>query len=243
MHAGRTHTASDRSNRGRAVRHGHSSAAVSRSRDRARHHRRRAAITALAIAASGLGLTACVTDEQAAAIRAQLDENKARLDESIKQQQASLDGLAADDPARTAAADRVARAKLQRDAMDAAARQIDLAQRTADDPAGAIEALGGLAGGAGGGSGASGIIPFLPPAAQLPIALGAGLLAALLRARKMKTALTSVAKGLDAAMKDDPDFKKKFQENATTFRATQSPLAARVIDEATKDQFMVRLPI
>ena len=65
----------------------------------------------------------------------------------------------------------------------------------------------------------------------------------LLRARQMKSALVSVAKGLDKAMQTDDQFKARFAANAPLFRSVQTPAAKRVVDEATSDGFMVRLPV
>lgn len=87
------------------------------------------------------------------------------------------------------------------------------------------------------------IAPFLPQPVQAPLLLGLGLTASLLRAGQLKRALASVAKGIEKAKAEDEGFREAFSRSIPVFRATQTPAAARIIDETTHRQAMLRLPL
>lgn len=74
------------------------------------------------------------------------------------------------------------------------------------------------------------LAPWLPEPARAPALLAAAALAGLVRARQVSAAMGSVVRGLERAMKDDPEFSQAFRRHAATFRATQTPLAQRLVD-------------
>ncbi|TVQ60837.1 MAG: hypothetical protein EA378_10455 [Phycisphaerales bacterium] len=83
----------------------------------------------------------------------------------------------------------------------------------------------------------------LPEPLRSPVLLGAAALAAAWRARQLKTGLTSVAQSLEKAMQEDPELAARVKAHAPTLRAIQTGTAHRVIDEATKRETMLRLPL
>jgi hypothetical protein len=175
-----------------------------------------------------MGEVAALRDK-AAALESQLNKDIVRQQETL----AKLDqaGAAQDDPLRQQAAAQLAASRASRTAVDAAVQQVDLVLNEAKNPTDPISA------------GVGAMAPFLPEPSRTPLVLGGALLVTLMRARQMKTALVSVAKGLDKAMQTDEAFKARFQANAPLFRSVQTPAAKRVVDEATSDGFMVRLPV
>ena len=133
-----------------------------------------------------------------------------------------LAAMPADDPMRPDAEAALARARAKEAAADAAVRQVDLVVSRAknpDDPLG--QSVGMLS-------------PLLPEPVRWPLALGAALVASVVRARQLKDGMVSIATGLDRAMTDDPDFAAKFRQHATTFRSIQTPVAKRVIDQTQR---------
>lgn len=82
----------------------------------------------------------------------------------------------------------------------------------------------------------------LPEPLRSPILLGSAALVALMRAAQLKRALASVTRAIDAAMKQDPDFKDKFLQHAHTFRTMQTATARRVVDELKRPP-AIRIPI
>lgn len=74
------------------------------------------------------------------------------------------------------------------------------------------------------------VAPWLPEPARTPALLAGALLAAVFRARQLRQALDSVARGFDRAMKDDPALAEGVKRNAPTLRASQTPLAQRAVD-------------
>lgn len=90
---------------------------------------------------------------------------------------------------------------------------------------------------------AAGVVgSILPEPARSLVLTGVGGLA-LLRANQHKRGLASVARGIHHAARDDEEFRACFRRHAAEFRSVQTPLARRVIDETTKDRFMMRLPV
>ena len=82
----------------------------------------------------------------------------------------------------------------------------------------------------------------LPEPLRSPILLGSVALVALMRAAQLKRALASVTRAIDAAMKQDPEFKDKFLQHAHTFRTMQTATARRVIDELKRPP-AIRIPV
>lgn len=82
----------------------------------------------------------------------------------------------------------------------------------------------------------------LPEPLRSPILLGSAALIALMRAAQLKRALASVTRAIDAAMKQDPEFKDKFLQHAHTFRTMQTATARRVIDELKRPP-VIRIPV
>jgi hypothetical protein len=133
-----------------------------------------------------------------------------------------LAAMKADDPLRPDARAALARAKAKEAAAEAAVEQVDLVMARAknpDDPLG--QSVGMLS-------------PLLPEPVRWPLALGAALVASLLRARQLKDGMTSIARGLDKAMEADPEFASGFKKHANTFRSIQTPIAKRVIDASQR---------
>lgn len=190
----------------------------------------------VAMVAACASLGGCVDMDQVQALRDKAASLETRLDSDIAQRQATLArldqaGAAPDDPARQQAAAALESSRASRAAVDAAVKHVDVVLNEAKNPSDPISA------------GVGALAPFLPEPSRTPVVLGGALLVSLLPARQMKTALVSVAKGLDKAMQTDDAFKQRFQANAGLFRAVQTPAAKRVVDEATSDGFMVRLPV
>lgn len=196
-------------------------------------------VTFVAIAIAGtLALLSpgCADTAQLNATRAQAqtwrDSAKSDL-ASADQQIKDLDiaGVAPDDPRRNDAKSLTNHARSSLTRAEAALKQIDLIEQQVNnqgDPIpNEIKDLGTLIGGPAG----------------LPVILGGAAILAVLRAGKMKSALISVAKGIETAMEEDESFRAQFQKHANTFRATQTPLAKRVVDQVTTDGFALSLPI
>jgi hypothetical protein len=190
----------------------------------------------VAMVAACASLGGCVDMGEVQTLRDKASALESRLDSDIAQRQATLArldqaGVRADDPIRQKAAAELEGSRASRAAVDAAVRQVDLVLNEAKNPTDPISA------------GVGALAPYLPEPSRTPLVLGGALLVTLLRARQLKGALVSVAKGLDKAMQTDEAFKQRFEANAGLFRAVQTPAAKRVVDEATSDGFMVRLPV
>lgn|GEM_PF-3520762 len=162
--------------------------------------------------------------EQSGAIRDRLLAEAAHYEAA-----AEAARLAGDDAGAEFA--RLASVRLSADAAtaDAAVRQLDAllaeSRRTAGDPA--FQALSAV----------------LPEPIRAPLLLGAAALAAAWRAHQLKNGLASVAESLDKAMRDDPELAARFKAQAPNIRSVQTKTAKRVIDEATRSETMLRLPL
>jgi len=172
-------------------------------------------------------LPGCVDLEELHALRDEAVGVRDGLDADIRQWQAVMDKLPEDDPQRPQIAAHLDASRTALETVKASVDQID--RSMAQSPEGS-DLLGSVA-------------SVVPLPWRAPLILGGGMLAAALRARQLKAGLASVAKGLDIAMRDDEDFRKKFREHAGTFRTVQTAIAKRVVDETTRDGLMVRLPI
>lgn len=77
------------------------------------------------------------------------------------------------------------------------------------------------------------VVPWVPEPARTPLLLGGALLATLVRAGQWRSGLKSVVSGIERAKRQDESFARHFAEHADTFRATQTPLAQKVVDQMT----------
>jgi hypothetical protein len=129
----------------------------------------------------------------------------------------------------------IAERSAQAEAFERAIGRLDEARARAiaagDDPAGTLE------------EGAAWLAPLVPPGAQLPLLLGAGLAASVWRAVRLKQSAASIAEGLEKAMRGDEALREGVQRNAATIRSVQTKTAQRIVDEVQKNKVMVRLPI
>lgn len=188
----------------------------------------RAGILALAL---GLGTAGCTSLDDAQAFRSRAADLQQQFHAETRAWQDRLENL---DPHDAGAADTraaLARARAKESAAAAAVEQVDQVIHDAtspDSPTG--QTIGAVA-------------PFLPEPLRLPILLGSALVFSLARAAQLKRGMSSIARGLQKAIDDDLQFAAQFKAHANTFRGIQTRTAKRVVDEATADQFMVRLPI
>lgn len=162
------------------------------------------------------------TDMQAVhAFRTDARALKESLDAKAGRQQAELDALPPDDPARA----QIAAAKSQTEAaaavVNAGIARIDEVLAEAAKPSDPLTETVGAA------------TPLLPMPLRGPLLLGSAAAVIGLRAWRLKAGLASVARGLSVAMREDEEFRTCFGKHADTFRATQTPTAKRVIDQVT----------
>lgn len=181
-------------------------------------------------------ISGCMGVEDLASVRAQAVELRSQVEAQATAAQATLTSLEArqlppDDPALAAARAHAATLAAQRQSLDAAIAHADAVLTEANTPTDSLSRV------------LTELAPALPEPARSPVVLGGALLVALLRARQLKLGLASVAQGIDKAMRADPAFRASFQNHADTFRAIQTPVARRVVDESTRQGFMLRLPL
>jgi hypothetical protein len=136
-----------------------------------------------------------------------------------------------EDPDHTAIQARASLVSAQRLAADSALQHVDSTLAEANNPQDPLSRLVGV------------FLPWLPEPVRTPVALGSALAVTILRARRLKIGMASIARGLDRAMREDEQFAMRFRQHANTFRLAQTPLARRIVDEATTNRFMVRLPL
>lgn len=165
--------------------------------------------------------------EDAAALR---DDLSAREADWLQR----LESMSPGDPLRTSVEAELAAAKAKTAVADAALKRIDQVLDRAKNPGGYDDPLGRTVGL---------VLPWLPEPMRTPAALGAALVATLWRSRQLKQAAVSIARGVNKAMQEDEQFRTAFKRHAGTFRTIQTPAARRIVDEATNERFMVRLPV
>jgi hypothetical protein len=188
----------------------------------------RAGILAAALC---LGVAGCSSLDDAQAFRSRAAELQQQFH---AESEAWQDRLEHTDPHDAGAADTraaLARARAKESAAAAAVEQVDQVIHDAtspDSPTG--QTIGAVA-------------PFLPEPLRLPILLGSALVFSLARAAQLKRGMSSIAQGLQKVIDEDDQFAGRFRAHANTFRSIQTRTAKRVVDEATADRFMVRLPI
>lgn len=190
-------------------------------------------ITLLAALVPLAALPACsdFTPEDARAFRDQAAEVRADLAERTAGLAARRDALPEGSPERAELGAAIDAAAAKAAALDAALARFDLVLDEAEHPSDGLTIAAETVG------------AYLPGPARLPLALAGALAATLLRARQLKKGAGSIARSLDAAMREDPDLRAAVTRNANTLRAIQTPAAARIVDEQTKPAAMIRLPI
>lgn len=160
----------------------------------------------------------------AAALRDSLDAQAARWQET-------LDAMASGDPARPAIEAERAQAQAAAALVGAGLARVDEVLAEAVQPSDPLTQSVGAAS------------PLLPISLRGPLLLGAAAVVAGLRAWRLKAGLSSVARGLSAALREDEEFRACFTRHADTFRSTQTPTAKRVVDEVTSAKPILALPI
>ncbi len=178
-------------------------------------------------------LGGCGVNEELVSMRDRAREVEAGLVADRAELVGLVESLPEQDPAR-ARVEMMARQRAQQaeafgDAGDRLEALISAAE--SGDVAGTME------------TGAGAVLPLLPPGAQVPALLAVGLAASVWRAVRLKSSAVSIAKGLETAMREDEQLREGVKRNAATLRAEQTPTARRIVDEATKPQKMVRLPL
>ncbi len=186
-----------------------------------RSHLARILLTLLALA-SLLLLPACSTLEDLVGLRDRAVVERDRLDDHASTLESQLASTPTNDPARPALEADLAAARTQRDLYNADVDRINQVIAQAQNPTDPIAQAVGL------------VAPFLPVPARTPLVLGAALLGTVLRMHQLRQGLTSVARGFEIAKRDDPDFNARFAANAPTFRAIQTPLARKLINQVVK---------
>lgn len=180
---------------------------------------------------ASMGIPGCGVGEGLLAMRDQAEQVRGRIESDRAALAASAAALPEGDPARAKIEAMLDEREAQSRAYDRAIEGLDALLAQQGDPAGAIESGVGL------------LVPFLPPGTRTPVLLAGGLAAALWRAGRLKRAGLSIAEGLDKAMRADEDLREGVRRNAGVLRTVQTRTAHRLVDEATKDRPMMRLPL
>lgn len=163
-------------------------------------------------------LVACVDMAQVKATRDQAAQVRESLATEVQGLQQRLDTLGPDDPARADIERQLQSSRTALESLTSAVGEVD-------------KALANSAGAPSVGQAAGSVAAFLPEPWRAPLILGAGLAAAIWRARQLKASLRSVVAGIEVAKREDDAFRARFAANANTFRATQTTLARKVVDE------------
>jgi len=181
-----------------------------------------------ALAALGVVLAAAATGcvgldelrqarDRASALRDGLAARATELDELLER-------VGPDDPRRPEIKAQLEEARAAHAVVSAALRRADQVLAEAERPSGPISRAVGL------------IAPWVPEPARTPMVLGAALLGTALRARQLREASASIARGLDRAMEDDPDLAQQLQRHAATLRSSQTPTAARIVERTKAER-------
>jgi hypothetical protein len=183
----------------------------------------------VALAAFSLAAPGCTSLEEVAANRLAAAGLRDEVHQATQAWQDRLAQMTQDDPRRASAQAELTASAAKESALDAAIARIDALLAEAKNPSDPLtQAAGGLS-------------PLIPEPFRSPLLLGAALTASLVRGQRLKTGLVSVAKGIDKAMRDDPEFAKKFRDHAPLFRSVQTPTAKRLIDRATRPTPIITL--
>lgn len=164
----------------------------------------------------------CSSLEDLVGLRQQAVTERDRLDQQAIDLQSTLGAIPPDDPARPALEAQIAQARAQADLYNRDVQRLDQVLAEARSPTDPIAQAVGV------------VAPFLPVPIRTPLVLGAALLGTVLRMHQLRQGLTSVARGFEIAKRDDPEFNSRFAANASTFRATQTPLARKLISQVVK---------
>lgn len=199
------------------------------------HHTRTTPIRShrflLALAAAAALTTGCADLGQIDDARADLvtwSENARAEAEALR---AELAELPADHPTRPQVEALLAALETRATAADAGLAQLDTLLAEAQNPQDPFTQTAERVGNA------------LPEPIRTPLLLAGAAAALFWRARTLKRGLASVARGIQIASRDDQEFRACFQRHADTFRHVQTPAAQRVVDEATHERPMLKLPI
>lgn len=174
-------------------------------------------------------LGGCVGMEEVMAARDQAVKMGERLDAEAERWESVAASLDEGDPGRAEAEAIAGEARAHADLIEAGVRQVDMSLDGANNQ-------GAMPGGV-----LDSVLPWVPAPARIPLVLGAGLLASVARLWQLRRGLASVVKGLDVAMRDDPNFAERFKAHANTFRATQTDLARRIVDRVAGQGVTTRL--
>ena len=166
---------------------------------------------ALAPGCAGMGDLREARD-RAAALADGLDSEAGRWDEVAS-------GL---EPGSTERADAEALAgvaRAQAEVLEAGLRRVDLALGGENNPLGVVGRV------------LETVLPWAPEPVRLPLVLGAALAGSAVRSAGLKKGIVSMVKGIDTAIREDDRFASLFREHANTFRATQTGVAKRIVDQ------------
>lgn len=163
------------------------------------------------------GACGCIGEADLLAAR----DRAAQLSAALGERETGLAGRfseAATEAERRQIEEDLAIIRAQRTALDAATAQVDAAAARAADPSDPLGAI------------ASAIAPWLPAQARLPLLLGAGLAASIVRLARLKRAAESIVDSVEKAARQDPGFRDRLGANADTLRAVQTPAAQALVD-------------
>lgn len=164
--------------------------------------------------------------DQAAHVREQLALESAQIRGVLAQ-------LPTDDPARPGLDAQLKSVDDAAQTLSAAIEQVDRVLENANNPWETEGMVGAVTGT---------ISSVLPTPWRVPVALGAALIAAVLRARQLKAGLASIARSLEVAMRDDEQLKASVRANAQTLRTIQTPVAQQVVDQVQSGSVALRFP-
>ncbi|GAB4384088.1 MAG: hypothetical protein Kow0022_05600 [Phycisphaerales bacterium] len=162
--------------------------------------------------------------DQAALVRDELQTEVARLEQASQSEGAGPEVREAASAAAVELRERLA-------SLDQAITTLDEVASSAQTPDMLINQLTSQA------------VPLLPEPFRSPALLLGALAAALFRAGQLKRAAGSIAASIAKAAEKDEQFRSAIQRHADTLRSMQTPTAKRIVDERTRDGFMLRLPI
>lgn len=180
------------------------------------------------LAGAALMLPACVASEDVERVRAEAAVLQRTLEADAAEWERRAESLPEGDPLREAAFSRQSASEAGAAAIRAALSSLEHAIAESNNPSGPVSQT---------------VAAWVPEPARLPALLALGALGAAVRGWRLKAGLVSVARGIDTAMREDEEFRACFKRHADTFRATQTPTAKRVVDEATRNTLMLRLPL
>ena len=163
-------------------------------------------------------LAACVDVAQVKATRDQAALVRESLAGEVQTLRERLESMPADDPGRGELTRQLESSRTALESLNNAVGEVDKALAASEAAPSVGDAAGSIA-------------AFLPEPWRAPLILGAGLAAAVWRARQLKASLRSVVAGIETAKREDDAFKARFAANANIFRATQTTLARKVVDE------------